>query len=400
MGSGAFLSPVCPDLSGKVQPRPNTQEGVIPAACPDGSGQTGLRKAPLRFARSALVEKLERRGNRLSLLWEVLSRRNCGQRGLKTMKSARFIRSFLFVLLLLLFGTWVLFRYSQNAILSGEPFTVGKAMSSNPAAFGKARTAANDDEADASPKTALAKSSSVTGEAARDQLRKSGQYESLAAAFHAARYAVEKLDPLGPNARGADYFAANPAQQLRAWFRPDGIELASGRPTREGVEPWSVEVRLRAVGRTGALAETGPRTIRVEGSRVEMSDRDGVITEWFENKREGIEQGFTIAQPPPGAGALELVLGVAGNVRATSDGARFSDADGADVVSVTDLKVWDADGRVLAARMEVRGSELALLVADAGARYPVTIDPIFANLEARLGGGDVGRERVWLLCGD
>ena len=96
----------------------------------------------------------------------------------------------------------------------------------------------------------------LTGEAAMEQLRKSGQYESLGAALQAARYAAEQIDPAGPHSRGAEFFAANPGQQLRAWFGRDGIELASGRaPAKEAAdaeaEPWSVAVRLRAAGREG-----------------------------------------------------------------------------------------------------------------------------------------------------
>ena len=40
-----------------------------------------------------------------------------------------------------------------------------------------------------------------------------------------------------------------------------------------------------------------------------------------------------------------------------------------------DLKVWDADGRDLAARMWLHGDDLRISVADAGARYPVVVDP-------------------------
>ena len=90
----------------------------------------------------------------------------------------------------------------------------------------------------ASPSTAVntdaSKTGTLTGEAAREELRKCGQYESLGAAFQAARYAAEKIDPAGPHSRGAEYFASNPKQQLRVWFRHDGIELASGRRAKDG----------------------------------------------------------------------------------------------------------------------------------------------------------------------
>ena len=216
------------------------------------------------------------------------------------------------------------------------------------------------------------------------------------------------MDPAGPHSRGAEYFAANPKQQLRAWFGKDGIELASGRPTPEGREPWRVKMKLRGVRRTGQESDTGrPRngdavqtagdqpqvghalshsspTITARNSRIEIAHPEGV-TEWYENKSEGIEHGFTLTRRPAGEGGeLDLFLEMKCGVHPAPDGVHFTDADGAEIVSYTGLKAWDANGRALDVRMEPRGSELALFVNDAGARYPVTIDPLFANIEVRL----------------
>ena len=71
----------------------------------------------------------------------------------------------------------------------------------------------------------------VAGAVARKELDATGRHQSLGAALMAARHAVEKIDPGGRHARGAEYFAANPGQQLRAWFSGSGVELASGIPT-------------------------------------------------------------------------------------------------------------------------------------------------------------------------
>jgi hypothetical protein len=87
------------------------------------------------------------------------------------------------------------------------------------------------------------------GKAAEDALKQSGQHASLGAALQAARYAAEKIDPAGPHSRGAEYFAANPKQQLRAWFGKEGIELASGQRTDEGKAPWRLKLRFASVER-------------------------------------------------------------------------------------------------------------------------------------------------------
>ncbi|MCF7734010.1 MAG: immunoglobulin domain-containing protein [Akkermansiaceae bacterium] len=219
---------------------------------------------------------------------------------------------------------------------------------------------------------------------------KQGGRDSLGAALAAARRSVEELDPAAPHARGARYFAANPEQQLRAWFSNDGVELASGIATPEGEEPWGLKVRLQAVGRAAAMTPITPSGITGNDGRVEMHDSNVSVTQWFENRQEGLEQGFTLRQAPAvGTGGVVFSLGMEGNLRPLAmggpDGIRLVDSAGADVLHYSGLKAWDADGRVLPARMELRGAAtLALMVEDAWARYPVTVDPLFANVEARL----------------
>lgn len=233
---------------------------------------------------------------------------------------------------------------------------------------------------------------SLTSDAAKEELRKRGHYESLAEALAAARLAVDKIDPAGPHSRGAEYFASNPKQQLRAWFGRDGIELTSGLKPVEGEEPWSVQVKLAGVGRGGALVKPGTRTVTGDGPRVEIGDSTGMVTEWYENRGEGIEQGFTVYKDPQGSGPLEVVMKVEGTVRAEllpdageGGGVRFVDREGEPVVSYQGVKAWDATGRVLGARVERRGAtELAIVTEDSGAAYPVVIDPLFASMQTRL----------------
>jgi hypothetical protein len=50
----------------------------------------------------------------------------------------------------------------------------------------------------------------------------------------------------------------------------------------------------------------------------------------------------------------------------------FVSADGQAVLRYSGLKVWDAAGRELAAQIEVEGQQLALVVNDRDATYPVT----------------------------
>ncbi len=188
--------------------------------------------------------------------------------------------------------------------------------------------------ADPSPATAHLKD--LTGEAAKAELRKNGQYESLGESLTAARHAVEKIDPAGSHSRGAEFFAANPKQQLRAWFSNDGVELASGlqqKENKEHTEPWNVVLRLHQIGRAGSMETISAGTATSEGSRVEVSHPGGAVTQWFENRKDGLEQGFTLHQRPEGdSGEITLNLAVEGTLRVAemdaTESLRFTDSTG------------------------------------------------------------------------
>jgi hypothetical protein len=237
-----------------------------------------------------------------------------------------------------------------------------------------------------------------SGTAGYHQSQQDTRYESLEAALASARYSAWKLNPHEASSRGAEFFSSNPAQQLRAWYSRDGIELASGLRTPEGAAPWNAQVRLRSFGRASGAEVDTPTAVRsrAAGSRIELTDEETGLVQWFENDRSGIEQGFTVTRAPVGTGPLEVLLEVGGTVRPellpptstqaklATAGVRLVDAGGAEVLHYTGLKAWDAAGRPLPARMELRNSAIALVVSDGGAQYPVTIDPLFASAEARL----------------
>lgn len=232
----------------------------------------------------------------------------------------------------------------------------------------------------------------LTGDAAKAELRKNGEYESLGAALAAARHAVEKIDPAGPNSRGAEYYANNPGQQLRAWFTNDGVELASGIPSAKGENLWNVKLRLRGIGRGSGMTPVFPGSPAGEGSRVEIKHHGVAITQWFVNRGEGLEQGFTLENPPEGRGREIIVwMDVEGTLNAEAkdgaEGACFVNGAGCEVLHYRGLKARDASGQDLPARMECHGSAIALHVSDEGAEYPVVIDPIFGYAEAKLAGG-------------
>jgi hypothetical protein len=130
-------------------------------------------------------------------------------------------------------------------------------------------------------------------------------------------------------------------------------------------------VRVGAV--TFRLAGASAVAPVAAGNRVEY--RHGGITEWYVNGPVGLEQGFTLAKPR----AVTLQLSGALVPRLHGQSISFGD-----VLRYGGLRVVDADGRTLPARLELAGRTLTFRVDDRGARYPVTIDPMIEEI------GDVG----------
>jgi hypothetical protein len=176
--------------------------------------------------------------------------------------------------------------------------------------------------------------------------------------------------------------AENPRHGVRAVFGKDGVEL------RAGGESW----RLHPAG--GGAEDSGVAPV-ADRNRVEY--RRGGVTEWYVNGPLGIQQGFTVAERPAALGAgrpLRVELEWAGTLRAEMEegghGLVLRDASGNAVLGYRGLAAWDAQGRELAARLELAGARLAIEVEDAGAEYPVTIDPFVqqAKLTASDGAAD------------
>jgi hypothetical protein len=216
-------------------------------------------------------------------------------------------------------------------------------------------------------------------------------------------------------------------QRLDGEATAEGLWLAS---TVTNTMSDRFRVRATAVGRTAddpnfnapdsefsvSLAGTGE--VSVCGQTVRFR-RPG-LTEEYSVSMDGVRQDFIVEQSPPSPPAGELVvkLAVAGaQVEAAADGPRLVLEHSGRKIAYSRLRVTDATGRELPARMEVCqvgdevtslnssdlfGSDieekslltaapasgtLAVVVNDAGAVYPVRIDPTFSDANwVSLGG--------------
>jgi hypothetical protein len=135
-------------------------------------------------------------------------------------------------------------------------------------------------------------------------------------------------------------------------------------------------LQLESYGRGGSefAVHRRPR-VTAELERVTYEWGQG-LREWWVNDRRGLEHGFTVGERPSGEGeGLVLRLTVRGGlqprVQEGGRGVSFVDGSGRAVVNYAGLKVWDADGQVLTARMEAVGAEVRLEVEEGSARFPL-----------------------------
>jgi hypothetical protein len=146
---------------------------------------------------------------------------------------------------------------------------------------------------------------------------------------------------------------------------------------------------------TQTLARTG--TVSVDDKLVRFT-RPG-LTEEYSVSVDGVRQDFIIESPPlnpspsalnpqpstlnHSAGDLRVELALSGaRAEATASGARLTLEGSGRALAYSRLRVEDATGRELTARLEVLSPDrLAVTVADANALYPVRIDPTFSDAD-------------------
>lgn len=177
----------------------------------------------------------------------------------------------------------------------------------------------------------------------------------------------------------------NRAQNLRFTYWDDGF-AAEPRTAAEPNSHWKVKIALQSYGRTQETAPLGQPAWKVSGKRASATTR-GLAFE-YTNDRDGMRQNFVLAEKPKGQGPLRLnfraeLRSVCMTIHPDRAVVSFvrDEAGGAEVMRYSDLKVWDAARRPLAASFEARGgNHFAILVDDSAAKYPIVIDPLSTSV--------------------
>ncbi len=199
---------------------------------------------------------------------------------------------------------------------------------------------------------------------------------------------------------GKGYATENPANHLAAQYAAAGVKIRWRNA--------SMDLQFQGWGYGKAKVKEDPAAVApvVDGNRVEF--RRGALTEWYVNGPLGIEQGFTISQPPAAfpdsqQDVLDIKLRLGGNLSAAVEAGRHAltlrDQSGVQTLRYGPLLAYDASGRELESWMEVQDGSLRLRVNTTGARYPILVDPWVQAVELTVSStltGGIGSSGSWV----
>ncbi len=104
----------------------------------------------------------------------------------------------------------------------------------------------------------------------------------------------------------------------------------------------------------------------------------GALSVWYSHRGDALDQGFTVTRRPSGtANKVVIAMSTSGALHPELDSLTSLTFEGSNLpaVAYSSLKVTDATGRVLSARLGVSGTSVSIMFKDRGAVYPVRIDP-------------------------
>ncbi len=217
-------------------------------------------------------------------------------------------------------------------------------------------------------------------------------WNNILEAYETARYAFV------PNGTGANGFRAyNPGQDWTSEFDGSGftIQPAGGA--------WSWGLQLYSFGFAGNEMElAGKASQSVDGEHLQY-EWTNELSEWYVNDTRGLEHGYTLAKRPVGgSGPLTFNIDVRGTLRAAVNengtGVAFLDTHDKVMLNYSGLTVFDAEGVIQRASFHGSGSQLRLVIDEAQAKYPLTIDPVAQQAYLKSSNSDPGDRFGWAVA--
>ena len=180
--------------------------------------------------------------------------------------------------------------------------------------------------------------------------------------------------------KGTSSFGAINREQ-RTGFITDGKTIVS-QPIKfeESTNLWQSSIELLSVSNKGKRRLAPSQALISSKENYLKYAYDGFAVEYLNNEK-GLRQNFIIHQKLDGFGKLEVALKLSGDLLPSLNKAEALElkdpVTNKTIISYDDLKVWDANHTPLNAHMELNSEKiLTLVIDDANAVYPVTIDPL------------------------
>jgi type IX secretion system substrate protein/VCBS repeat protein/FG-GAP repeat protein len=225
--------------------------------------------------------------------------------------------------------------------------------------------------------------------------------------FTAVRKDLDKrMYNVNAEADGKNYCSINAAQGLKSEYTTEGftlqtipsIDLLKNKTAKrdKGANEWHLSLQVNGVYADNQLLKYSADKIATTLVNNDVQYNFGdAYTIQYHNDENGVRQNFIIKQKP-----AENTQQLKVRMHAQGDWvidkvhnrelhfAKQNKRDGLDnKITYNDLKVWDADGKILAAKMIVEKDNNFEIIADAeNAKYPVTIDPLSTSASTSLSG--------------
>jgi hypothetical protein len=211
---------------------------------------------------------------------------------------------------------------------------------------------------------------------------------------------VRAVSHAQPDTQHPVWMTRDATRSMLVLFDDEGVTFAAGRTDAASR---SLGLHFRGFGRESCAHADSSVCVSRAGDRIEYHHLG--IDEWYTNDARGLSQGFTIDSPPDDTAPtdsrspIQIQFAVSGGLRSKLDadacGITFIESDGTPAMRCSGLAAWDACGRELRATLAADDCEMSILVDDADAAYPITIDPLFAVLQAFIEPADLSNNDMF-----
>jgi hypothetical protein len=182
------------------------------------------------------------------------------------------------------------------------------------------------------------------------------------------------------------YRTVNQKNHLGFIVSPDGFSVYNLKNSSKQ-QSWKVDFTVAGTGRVGTQCSLPASFTISENSSTIIFSSKSLDVEYV-NKEKGLRQNFIVKEKPAGEGKLRVQLNWNSSLEALESSfdklVFYSKGNKNDIKLIyDDLKVWDANGTLLQAELKLdeKDNSVNILVDDAEAAYPITIDPLNRTAE-------------------